>query len=172
MQLFIQSSLNQDELKRQLQALPGFTPPAGGWMRLQRAQLRRRRQRFAGVGGLAMAACLMLAIGVPNLLQEPAPILVQPQASETQQLINRSRQLELRLAAVRPQVARWSGAQAVQVSQIEQGLSLVDARLNHVQDQETAEQLWLRRVQLMQSLVDLHQQPSAAPGLVYAAYQY
>ena len=172
MQLFIQGSLNQDELRRQLQALPGFTPPAGGWMRFQRAQLRRRRQRWAGAGGLAMAACLMLAIGIPNLSQQPAEILVQPAPHGVSAMINRSRQLEQRLVSIRPNVSRWSGAQAVQAARIEQGLALVDARLNEARDENTARQLWQRRVQLMQALVDLHQQPSAGPALVQAAYQY
>lgn len=172
MQLFIQGSLNQDELRRRLQALPGFTPPAGGWMRFQRAQLRRRRQRWAGAGGLAMAACLMLAIGIPNLSQQPPEILVQPAPHGVSAMINRSRQLEQRLVSIRPNVSRWSGAQAVQAARIEQGLALVDARLNEARDEPTARQLWQRRVQLMQALVDLHQQPSAGPALVQAAYQY
>ena len=63
-------------------------------------------------------------------------------------------------------------AEAVQAARIEQGLALVDARLNEARDEPTARQLWQRRVQLMQALVDLHQQPSAGPALVQAAYQY
>ena len=81
----------------------------------------------------------------------------------------RSRDLEQRLAVARPQVSRWSGAQAVQVARLQQGLSLVDYKLNQA-DPETARALWQRRVQLMNAMVELHQQP--APALVQAAYQY
>lgn len=169
MQFRIQDSLNFSDLGRQLKALPDFDPPPGGWMRLQRERLQRRRRQWAGVGGFAMAACLVLAIGLPRFAQPPVEIIEQPRTNELQLLMARSRDLEQRLAVARPQVSRWSGAQAVQVARLQQGLSLVDYKLNQA-DPETARALWQRRVQLMNAMVELHQQP--APALVQAAYQY
>ena len=159
------------KLAQDLRALPEFEPPAGGWMALQRRQRQQRRRRIAnGMGGFAMAACLVLAVALPRVSPEPEPIIEQPaEYSELARLMQRSSELERQLPSARPNVRRWNGAQAVRVSQLQQGLSLIDYQINFAEPDE-ARRLWRERVELMDALVDLHQRP--APVLVQAAYQY
>lgn len=160
-------------LPERLRALPSFDPPAGGWTRLsQRMLLRRRRYAQAG-GGLALAASLLLAIGLVGLRPESTPqsrVSASSQSSTAvAQLINRSQLLEHRLAQARPQVAVWDSGRADRAALLETRLRQVDAQLNFA-DPKTAEQLWRNRVELMNAMVELHE--PQAPALQYASYQY
>lgn len=164
-------SFDTGKLAQDLRALPDCEPPAGGWVELQRRQkLRRRRQFTNRMGGFAIAASLVLAVALPRVSPEPEPIIEQPaEYSELARLMQRSTVLEQQLASARPKVRRWSGAQAVRVSQLQQGLSLIDYQINFAEPDE-ARRLWRERVELMDALVELHARP--APVLVQAAYQY
>lgn len=164
-------------LGERLRALPSFTPPPGGWARLNaRRQAQRRRYAVAG-GGFALAASVLVAIGLAGLKPDPAPrqgsvvvAAAKPAAQrEVAQLISRSQNLERQLHAARPQVAVWSSGREARADLIEQRLRVIDAQLN-VADSDSAERLWRDRVKLMNALVELHEPQE--PALQYASYQY
>ena len=167
-------------LSERLRALPAFTPPPGGWARLNhRRQQVRRRYAMAG-GGLAMAASMLVAIVLFVVDPNPAPsngfagggfAASQPAAQrEVAQLISRSQNLERQLSSARPQVAVWDAGQDTRARMIEQRLRIVDAQLNATDDAATSARLWRERVKLMNALVDLHE--TNEPALQYASYQY
>jgi hypothetical protein len=164
-------------LAERLRALPSFTPPPGGWARLEaRRRARRRRYAWAG-GGLALAASVLVAIGVVGLrpdLTPPAPHAGLAQAptarQEVAQLISRSQNLERQLRSARPQVAVWSSGRDANASLLERRLRVIDAQLNVAESDAAAQRLWRERVRVMNALVDLHE--SEAPALQYASYQY
>jgi hypothetical protein len=176
---------NPNPLPERLRALPAFTPPPGGWSALsQRLSARRRNYAVAG-GGFALAASVLVAVGLVGMRPEVIPPAVGPAASEVAtevaarsapemspalaQLISRSQQLERQLAYVRPQVAVWNTGRDTRALLIETELRRVDAQLNFAEPQ-AAEGLWRRRVTLMNALVELHE--TEAPALQYASYQY
>ena len=164
-------------LSERLRALPAFTPPPGGWARLNhRRQQVRRRYAMAG-GGLAMAASVLVAIGLFAVNPNPPPksfggggFAQQQSQREVAQLISRSQNLERQLSTARPQVAVWNSGQDTRARMIEQRLRIVDAQLNATDDAAISERLWRERVRLMNALVDLHE--TEEPALQYASYQY
>lgn len=167
-------------LPERLRGLPDFDPPAGGWSRLSARMQARRRQFIAAGGGLALAASVLVAVGLTGL--RPITALQNPgngtsgsglQAQEVAHLIDRSQRLEHRLSQARPQVAVWDTRRASRAALLERALERVDAELNspNTHDRpDSAERLWSDRVELMNALVDLHQ--PEAPALQYASYQY
>ena len=173
---------NPNSLPERLRALPAHTPPPGGWMDLNRRLHARRRNLAVAGGGFALAASVLVAVGLvgirPDAVSPPQPAhTAEPAmtASARQmspavaQLISRSQALERQLAAVRPQVAVWNTGRDTRAMLLEAELRRVDAQLNFAEPQAT-EALWRRRVTLMNALVDLHQ--TEAPALQYASYQY
>jgi len=177
--------MNPNPLPERLKALPAFAPPPGGWQRLDaRLNARRRRYAVAG-GGLALAASVLVAVGLVGLRPDPAPQTAPAAggtvvaASESRrapelppavaQLISRSQALERELAHVRPQVAVWNTGRDNRAMQLEAELRRVDDQLDFAEPQD-AEALWRRRVTLMSALVRLHE--TEAPALQYASYQY
>jgi hypothetical protein len=177
--------MNPNSLPERLRALPPFTPPAGGWQDMSRRMAARRRNFAVAGGGFALAASVLLAVGLVGLRPDvvapvstpatgPAPAMTAA-ATETSpavaQLISRSQSLERQLSYVRPQVAVWNTGRDTRAMLIETELRRVDAQLNFAEPQAAeAEALWRRRVNLMNALVELHQ--SEAPALQYASYQY
>ena len=179
-----QNELNPMPLPERLRALPSFDPPLGGWMRVSQ-RMQRRRQRYLQAGtGLALAASLLVAVGLIKPLpsftgggwEGGAPPPQSPPArgggGQIAQLINRSQRLEHRLAQARPQVAVWDSSRANRAAALETRLRQVDARLNYSLPGETdsSAALWRDRVELMNALVELHE--PQAPALQYASYQY
>ncbi len=177
--------MNHGPLPERLRALPAHTPPPGGWRRLDaRLDARRRNYALAG-GGFALAASVLVAVGLVGLRPEPAPQVApvsgavvataKPARSApamspvVAQLIGRSQALERELAYVRPQVAVWNTARDNRARLLETELRRVDEQLDFVEPQ-AAETLWRRRVMLMSALVELHE--TEAPALQYASYQY
>ncbi len=160
-------------LPERLRALPAFAPPPGGWLRLE-ARLNARRRRFlvAG-GGFALAASVLVAVGLISLRPESAPPSVTVTSGQSSpavaQLITRSQALERELSSVRPQVAVWNTGRDTRAALLERELRRVDAQLDFA-DANSAEPLWRRRVKLMDALVELHE--TEAPALQYASYQY
>lgn len=171
--------MNPMSLPERLRALPPFEPPLGGWSRVsRRMQLRRRRYLQAG-GGLALAASLLLAIGLvgversgPAGVPQPRVTTSTPAPATVTQLINRSQRLEYRLAQARPQVAVWDSNRANRAAALETRLRQVDAQLGYLPPgaADSAAALWRDRVALMNALVELHE--PQAPALQYASYQY
>ena len=163
-------------LSERLRALPDFTPPPGGWARLERRRQARRLRYGAAGAGLALAASVLVAVSLFVVKPGPAPVLggggfaAAAQKREVAQLISRSQNLERELSTARPQVAVWSSGRETRADMIEQRLRVIDAQLNLATDPDSAERLWRTRVKLMKALVELHE--SEAPALQYASYQY
>lgn len=179
-----EDSMNHSDpasLPSRLRALPGYTPPPGGWSRLSR-RLDARRRRFVAAGaGLALAASLLAAVGLVLVQpQSPGPAAPQggartmtaaatPSGRDVAELIRASQRLEQRLARARPQVAVWDTPRVRTVESLESNLRLVDAQIAYADGRDT-ERLWRERVELMDALVTTHE--SQAPALHYASYQY
>ena len=173
--------MNSNPLPERLRALPAFTPPPGGLADLNRRLHARRRNVAVAGGGFALAASVLVAVGLVGMRPDavapvvtPAPATVasadiQPVAPAVAQLISRSQALERQLAYVRPQVAVWNTGRDTRAMFLETELRRVDQELNFA-EAENAEALWRRRVQLMHALVELHD--NEAPALQYASYQY
>ena len=172
--------MSNSNLPERLRALPGLTPPPGGWADLNRRLHARRRNIAMAGGGFALAASVLVAVGLvgvrPDAMAPPSAspggttVVIAPQASPAvEQLVARSQALERRLSAARSQVAVWNTGRDTRAALIQQELRRVDARINFA-DPQDAELLWRRRVQLMNALVDLHE--TEAPALQYASYQY
>jgi len=164
-------------LSERLRALPNFTPPPGGWARIERRRQARRLRYGAAGTGLALAASVLVAVSLLAVKPDPVPALGgsgfaagAAQKREVAQLISRSQNLERELSRARPQVAVWSSGRETRADLIEQRLRVVDAQLNLPTDPNSAERLWRTRVKLMKALVELHE--SEAPALQYASYQY
>ena len=173
-------------LPERLRGLPDFDPPAGGWTRLSERKQARRRHWVTAGSGFALAASVLVAVGLFNLLppftgggrEGSAPPPQSYPASgggsyEVAQLINRSQRLEHRLSQARQQVAVWDTRRASRAALLERALARVDAELDFPSTNDGAdstERLWSDRVELMNALVDLHQ--PEAPALQYASYQY
>jgi capsule polysaccharide export protein KpsE/RkpR len=172
---------HSNPLPERLRALPAYTPPAGGLAELNRRLHARRRNFAVAGGGFALAASVLVAVGLVGMRPDTvAPIgaPVQTQVASTPvrqvspavaQLISRSQALERQLAYVRPQVAVWNTGRDTRAMFLETELRRVDQELNFAEAAD-AEALWSRRVQLMHALVDLHD--NEAPALQYASYQY
>jgi len=143
------------DLTRQLQALPDFDPPAGGWdalrLKMDAAPPRRRRRQL---GGWALAASLLTSIGIGWQLWPQA----QPgtQDAELTRLITQSQGLERTLQRVRPQAVVWDARLAARAQGLENDLAVVDLQLNYARD-EARQRLWRNRVSLMSQLVQTHQ---------------
>lgn len=162
-------------LEESLRSLPEFDPPPGGWTRLQRRLEEQRLVRRRRYGGLALAASMLLAVGVGVLLPRTAAVPVVPSSSpsssvaadaagdEVVRLKQRSRELEQRLAQVQPQVQVWDNRLAGETARLERDLLLVDLQINHAQEPESARRLWRNRVALMSQLVQTHRQAALMP---------
>lgn len=175
--------MNHEPLSERLRALPSFTPPAGGWNAMNaRLAARRRNYAMAG-GGFALAASILVAVGLLAIRPDAVPqaqkpggqtvVVMAPEVSpELRRLISRSQALERELSSLRPQVAVWNTGRDSRAMLLETELRRVDGQLNFTEEPEAAEALWRRRVQLMHALVRLHDTESEAPALQYASYQY
>lgn len=176
--------MNPSPLPERLRALPPFTPPPGGWMDLNRRLAARRRNFAVAGGGFALAASVLVAVGLVGLRPDMAAPPQSAPAAETPasaggtaletspavaRLISRSQSLERELSSARPRVAVWNTSRDTRALLLETELRRVDAQLNFA-DPPATEALWRRRVELMSALVDLHE--SEAPALQYASYQY
>ncbi|MGH8457235.1 MAG: hypothetical protein ACRETE_09645, partial [Stenotrophobium sp.] len=110
-----------------LKNLAEFDPPAGGWARLTQRMHAQQRRRRVFAGGLALAASLLLAVGITVLpSREAAPPSAMPetqqvapaaaQSADVAQLMRQSRALENRLQRVRPRVQVWDSPLALRAA--------------------------------------------------------
>lgn len=158
-------------LTEKLKNLAEFDPPAGGWAALQRRMDAQRRERRRYYSGFALAASLLLAIGVgvwlphpPRTSETPQPAMQQVAAvSEVDSLKQQSRDLERSLAQVQPQVQVWDNRLANETAGLEKDLMLVDLQINHARAPDDARRLWRNRVALMSQLVQTHRQAALMP---------
>lgn len=146
--------------------LPLLEPGHDGWAQIQ-ARLsadRQGRRRMRIGAGLAIAASLVLALGV--VLRQPSTPINGPAPAQTaqmdqateaaplQDLIAMSQILEQRLRQLRDQTSSMPSESAVFVAELEDLVARVDGQLSA---QPKSLDLWTQRVNLMLDLEYLFQ---------------
>jgi hypothetical protein len=144
-----------------LRALPSLHPPrdrfAGVAARVRddRRQLRVRR---AGIGALALAASLLLAV-VGHDLMSPTPAVASDQLTT---VMAESATLEQALRQLRSEERVTDAYTTHAVASLEDRIADLDRQLGQAQlagnaaDEATLLTLWRERVGLMDALVDVH----------------
>lgn len=152
-----------------LSSLPMISPPADDWPLIRSAlvkhQRRRRIARYSG--GLAVAAALMLAVGLfinqPAPGPTPAPAIATATATATapdaasqtlDSLISLSQQLETRVRTFRTEVGGMPTGSLVYQVELEDLIAQVDDELSMRPD---SLELWSQRVNLLLDLSQLYQ---------------
>ena len=159
-----------------LRALPTLRPSRDLWPQIdaERRRLRRGRQaRWAGIGGLALAASLagVAAIGPRDEPAEPTLAEV-PVEGELAAVQERSQALETMLDAYNPD-ARVIDGQTARVAQlledkiaiVDQELQVTELRREAPDQNEVLLDLWRERVGLLDALVDVHVTRASNVGL-------
>ncbi len=147
-----------------LGSLPLVAPPSDDWPLIRSAlvkhQRRRRITRYSG-GLLAMAAMLMLAVGLfvhqPALVPPSAPenttaATAAPQTLES--LITLSQQLETRVRSFREDVGGMPTDSLVYQVELEDLIAQVDDELSM---RPESLELWSQRINLLLDLSQLYQ---------------
>ena len=145
-----------------LGSLPLVAPPSDDWSLIRSAlvkhQRRRRFTRYSG-GLLAVAAMLMLAVGLfihqPDLAPPSAPATAATTAPQTlDSLITLSQQLENRVRTYRSEVGGMPTDSLVYQVELEDLIVQVDDELSMRPD---SLELWSQRVNLLLDLSQLYQ---------------
>jgi hypothetical protein len=144
------------------------------------ADRRRTQLRWAGLGGLALAASVALAVvlrpaagidtDTPRQVAQQAP---EQSDSVLQAMMSRSQQLEAALNAYDPDSRVIDGRTAAIAARLEDQLSTIDRQLEmtetlgHRADNRQAAQvrLWRERVGLLDALVDVHLTRASYAGM-------
>ena len=158
-----------------LKALPALRPSRERWPAVLsqiRAEHRRRRVRFAGLGGLAAAAVVAIAVGMSQLGMGGAR---QAEAgltpAEIQQAMVRSQALESALDRIDPETRVLDGRTAGIAQELEDRIARVDRELEMAELMERQARdaellkLWRERVGLLDALVDVHVTRASNVGL-------
>lgn len=140
-----------------LGSLPAVAPPGDGWPFIRAELARRQRRRlWAGYSGsaLAVAAALVLAVGLFIQQPEPAPTdpVVAPRTLDS--LISLSQQLETRVRAYRSEMGGLPTEALIYQVELEDMVAQVDEELSMSPD---STELWSQRVDLMLDLSRLYQ---------------
>jgi hypothetical protein len=147
-----------------LRALPRMTP-ARSQFPVVRARLtaerKQRRLRAVGIGGLAIAASLVLAV-ISRDLVRPSPLDAEQKIATAK---SESQQLEQRLHDYNPDSRVLNGRAAVMVIQLEDRIADLDVRLAETRELDRQLALWQQRVGLMSALVDVHVTKASNVGL-------
>lgn len=156
-----------------LRALPTLRPARDRFSAVRSrlvADRRKRQLRWAGIGGLAIAASVALFLVV-----RPAPSSSLPAeaalSSELIETITRSQQLERALMALAPENRVLDSRTATITGRLEDRLTLVDRDLQAaglMNDQVRLREqlrLWRERVGLLDALVDVHVTRASYAGL-------
>lgn len=158
-----------------LRALPTLRPSRDLWPQVdaERRRLRRRRQtRWAGIGGLALAASLAGVAALGSRAEQVDPTLAEiPVEGELAAVRERSQALETMLDAYNPdarvidgQTARVAQALEDRIAVVDQALQVTELR-QEAPDQEVLLDLWRERVGLLDALVDVHVTRASNVGL-------
>ena len=151
-----------------LRALPAQRAPRDRWRLVREGMVaERRRTNWLRVAwsGVAVAASLVLVLGVQNAVQQQRLAAQQRQIGE---LMQRSQQLDATLQDLSGSGRVWSGREAGAVVQLEDSLTALDSRLARRVQQEPSQDLvnlWKQRVQLMDALVGVHVTRASYVGL-------
>ena len=159
-----------------LRALPNLRPSRDLWPQIdaERRRLRRNRQtRWAGIGGLALAASLAgVAVLGPAAAPAGSEVTQVPVEGELAAVRERSQALETMLNVYNPdarvidgQTARVAQALEDRIAVVDQALQVTELR-QEAPDQDAALlDLWRERVGLLDALVDVHVSHASNVGL-------
>lgn len=158
-------------MRKALQRLPGFTPPADVWQRVE-AALEKPHAGRRWLPAAAVAAVAILAVAVWQRF-ESSPAEQQAVATandavpqeqvavsvaQLPQLVSRSRQLEQLLRELDNATPRVMNADTADtIAGLEDGIAYIDYGLSQDDrlSRAQSEQLWRQRVDLMNSLVQV-----------------
>jgi hypothetical protein len=168
--------LCRDELDRlhqrvaRMKALPNLQPPRDAWPGIRRRlsdDRHRRRTRWMGIAGTAMAASILLAVVVSELARPDT--LSATAAIDTAKA--QSRALESTIDRYNPEARVTDGRTARIAAELEDRIADLDRQLEVTQmregqarDQQLL-QLWRERVNLLDALVDVHVTKASNVGL-------
>ena len=159
-----------------LRALPNLRPSRDLWPQIdaERRRLRRGRQaRWAGIGGLALAASLagVAAIG-PGVGRSDPALAELPVEGELAAVRERSQALETMLNAYNPdgrvidgQTARVAQALEDRIADVDHELQVTELQREAPDQDEALLDLWRERVGLLDALVDVHVTRASNVGL-------
>lgn len=154
-----------DQRVARLRSLPALKPARNRFLEVRaKARAERRRKAFitAGLGTLALAATVALAVLFTPLLRQGGPAPELAGNPELQEAMLRSRELEQALRVYDPERRVIDGRTAAMAASIEERLARVDRELQVVSlmDRRTRNaeslRLWRERVGLLDALVDVH----------------
>ncbi|HET9274874.1 MAG TPA: hypothetical protein VFN96_02260 [Gemmatimonadales bacterium] len=154
-----------DQRVARLRSLPALKPARNRFLEVRaKARAERRRKAFiaAGLGTLALAATVALAVLFTPLLRQSRPAPELAGNPELQEAMLRSRELEQALRVYDPEQRVIDGRTAAMAASIEDRLARVDRELQVVSlmDRRTRNaeslRLWRERVGLLDALVDVH----------------
>jgi hypothetical protein len=152
-----------------LKALPSLRPPRDRWLQVSerfQAERRSRRNRSAGLAGLAAAASLALALALGSLTGRTSS-----SDGEIAQAMERSRALESALDHFNPESRVLDGRTARFAQELEDRIARVDRELEMAELLERQARdsqlvrLWRERVGLLDALVDVHVTRASNAGL-------
>ena len=152
-----------------VKALPALRPSRDRWPQVAarlRVERRARRQRVAGLIGLAAAASIAVAV-----VRGPRTGAVAAGEQEIQAAMARSQALESALSQYHPEERVLDGRTAGIAQELEDRIARVDRELEMadlLEQQSREEQvlkLWRERVGLLDALVDVHVTRASNVGL-------
>jgi hypothetical protein len=155
-----------------LKALTPLRPSRDRWPQVAarvQTERRARRTRLAGLGGLAAAASIALALGVAPMLTPDAGSGRGP--GRIEEMMARSRALETALDRYDPESRVLDGRTAGIAQELEDRIARVDRELEMTEllERQAREsevlRLWRERVGLLDALVDVHVTRASNVGL-------
>ena len=154
-----------DQRVARLRALPMLKPSRNRFLELRarvKAERRRKVVLASGIGALALAASVALAVVLAPGGSSPSPGAELAGGQELQETMARSRQLEEALNTYNPDQRVLDGRTAMIAASLEDRLARVDQRLQVMNlmergvRQTESLRLWRERVGLLDALVDVH----------------
>jgi hypothetical protein len=114
----------------------------------------------------ALAASVALLLMIRTVDPGPADVA---RTDDLQTLVSQSQQLEAALRAYQPENRVLNGAVAGAVAELEDRIAAIDAQLGQPEEwsasHDEVTDLWRRRVELMQGLVNVHVTRAAYLGM-------
>lgn len=161
-----------DQLRRLRDALAGLPVEGPGrdlWPTVVAAAVTSRRNRRLVRGGwiaAALAALVTLVVGVRGTVEAVREARL---AQETRALVAQSQRLERQLAGYERRSAMMTGREAAVVTELEDRLALLDARLatrpEKARKSADTIDLWQQRVELLDALVETRATRATFAGL-------
>ncbi len=159
-----------EALRAELRALPGEAPSRDLWPAARARLGGRRRARWAAMGAVAAAACLLLTVAVRQYAPAPAPAPAEAGApQELASLLRESRTLEQALRIADRPGRALDGRTASLIATLEDHIAVVDAHIAGAAERRAPASevvpLWQQRVALLGALNDAQVHPASYIGL-------